>query len=136
MAQKVEIDINQPLNPGDIVELHFKTIGMTWIQAAQIAAIEWFFKISKKPFEILSWEITPEKTSVIFTFKVLRSNPVIITVAVIAAAICAVGVVAWLTLDKAYQIIESPGSTVAFGSLGLIGIAVIAGLIINALSKK
>jgi hypothetical protein len=130
---KIEIDINESLPPGAIVELHFKTLGMAWIQAAQIAAIETWLKYTQSAFEIVKSEV--ENTKVIFTVRVIKTNPVIITVAIIAAAIVAVGAVGWLTLEKAYQIIESPGSTMAFGSIGLIAIAVIAGLIINAVRK-
>lgn len=135
MAEKREIDINEPLKPGDIVELHFKSVGMAWIKAVQITAIEAWINLTQKAFEILSWEI-PADNRVIFTVRVKKTNPVMVTVAVIAASICAVGVVAWLTLDKAYQVIEAPGSTVAFGSVGLTAAAVIVGLIINALRKK
>ena len=110
-TKKVEIDINKSLSPGDIVELHFKTVGMTWIQATQIASIEWWFKLTKPPFEILEWSI-PEDNKVIFTIRVKKTNPFPITVVVIAAAICAVGVIAWLTLDKAYQVLETPGGQI------------------------
>lgn len=115
--EKIEIDINKPLNPGDIVELHFKTTGMFWMTAAQIALIERRLG-SRKDFCLLSHSL-PAGNTVIFTAQVLKTNPVIVTAAVIGAAIIGAGVVAWLTLDKVYQIIESPAGKALVGGTAL-----------------
>jgi len=55
-----------------------------------------------------------------------------VTAAVIGAAIIGAGVVAWLTLDKVYQIVESPvgkvavgGAAVSFAALAVIAILVL-----------
>lgn len=130
--QKIEIDLNKPLNAGDIVELHFKSLGLAFVQTAQIAIIKQVLS-GNEFFEIVS--ARPEASEVVFTCRVKKTNPVVVTVLVIAAAIAGVGAIAWLTLDKAYQLVESPGSGIAFGSLGLIAVAVLAGLLLNVWRK-
>ena len=124
--EKIEIDINKPLNPGDVIEMHFKTTGMVWPTAAQIALIEYRFE-KRKDFRILSHSL-PTGKEVFFTIQVQQTNPVIVTAAVVGAAIIGAGVVAWLTLDKVYQIIETPaGKTVIGGTaLFLPALAIIA----------
>jgi len=113
--EKIEIDKNKPLNPGDIIELHFRSPGMVWIAAAQIALIEWRLE-KREDFRMLSHSL-PAGNRVIFTIKILKTNPAVVTAAVIGAAIIGAGVVAWLTLDKVYQIIEAPaGKTMIAGT--------------------
>ncbi len=113
--EKIEINPNKQLRPGDVIELHFNTTSMVWITATQIALIEWQLE-KRKDFQLLSHSL-PEGNKVIFTAKVLKTNPVIVTAAVIGAAIIGAGIVAWLTLDKIYQIVESPaGKTVIAGT--------------------
>lgn len=127
--EKIEIDINKPLNPGDVIELHFIITGMFWITAAQIALIEYRLE-KRKDFRIISHSL-PSGNKVIFTARVLKTNPVVVTAAVIGAVIIGAGVVAWLTLDKIYQLIESPAGKVAVGATALFipALAIIAILI-------
>lgn len=114
--EKTEIDINKPLSPGDIIEMHFKTTGMVWLTATQIALIE--YRVEKrKDFCILSHSL-PANNRVIFTVRVLKTNPVLVTAAVIGAIIIGTLAVAWLTLDKVEQVTESPtGKVLAGGAL-------------------
>lgn len=65
---KVEIDKNQALQSGDELELHFRTIGPTWIKAAQIAFIEWRLR-NRTDFGIMSYDLT-QKSKVIFRVRV------------------------------------------------------------------
>lgn len=130
---KIEIDKNKPLNPGDVIELHFKSFGMAWLKAAQIAMIDWMLK-GRPEFEILSWQI-PTNTTVIFECRVKKTNPVVVTAAVIAAAIVAVGVVAWLTLDKVYQIMETPAGKIGVAGTG-VGLAAAGIIALLALLPK
>jgi len=127
--EKIEIDKNKPLNPGDVIEMHFKTIGMVWVTAAQIALIEWRLA-DRKDFRILSYSL-PSGDRVIFEVQALKTNPVIVTASVIAAAIIACGVVAWLMLDKVYQIIEAPAGKALIGGTALFlpALAIIAILV-------
>src|SRR4030042_6670476 len=119
-------DFNQPLEVGDKVELHFLTTGMFWLQATQIALIDWQLK-GHPHFEILSWSIS-EPNVVIFTVKVKKPNPVIVTIAVIAAAIVAAGIVFKLTLDSAYKLVNAPVE-----ALKEPGVQAIAGIVALAL---
>lgn len=124
--EKIEIDKNKPLEPGDVIELHFSTLGMIWIKATQIALIDYRLA-GRKDFRILSWSLLGANT-VIFTVRIEKTNPVIVTAAVIGAAIIGAGIVAWLTLDKVLQITESPTGKVLAG--GAIVAAVLALLVL------
>ena len=138
--EKIEIDINKPLNPGDVIEMHFKTTGMTWPTAAQIAIIEWRLE-NRKDFRILGHSL-PVGNNVFFTIQITKPSAdqvpqvyeagVGVTAAIIGAAIIGAGVIAWLTLDKIYQIIESPagkavvgGTALSFAALAFIAILVL-----------
>ena len=66
---KIEIGYNTELYAGDVVEFHFKTWGMVWIQAAQIALIEKRLRDDPR-FEILNTEVV-NKSKVIVTLVVL-----------------------------------------------------------------
>ena len=129
-----EIDINKTLSPGDMIELHFNSVGLTWVRAAQIAAIEYQLA-NEEHWEIIRSNLIGHK-SVIFTVRVKSINPVIVTAAVIAAAIMGVGFVAWLTLDKVYQIVESPGGEIATVGLGALGIAAVIFVLLTVIGKK
>lgn len=115
--KKIEIDKNKPLNPGDIIEMQFKTTSMVWLTATQIALIEWRIE-KRKDFRILSHSL-PANNRVNFVIEVLKTNPVILTAAVIGGVIIGAGVVAWLTLDKVYQIIEAPAGKALIGGTAL-----------------
>lgn len=125
IMEKIEIDKDKPLNPGDRIEMYFRSTSMVWIKAAQIALIEYRLA-GRKDFQILSWSLAGPNT-VIFTVRINKTNPVIVTAAIIGVAIIGAGVVAWLTLDKVLQIIESPTSKVMAG--GAI-VAAIVGLLV------
>ena len=111
--QRIEIDKDKPLNPGDRIEMHFNSVGMVWIKATQIALIELRLK-GKPEFEILYSSI-PTKSTVVFGVEIKKTNPVVVTAAVIAGAIVAAGLMTWLTLDKVYQLIESPAGKAIVG---------------------
>jgi len=142
--QRIEIDKDKVLLPGDRIELHFKTTSMLWVTAAQIALIEW--RIGKRDdWEILSNSL-PANNRVIFTILVkdsAKTSPVLqtagigVTAAVIAAAIVAVGVISWLTLDKVLQIMETPEGKIAVAGTGVgIAAAGIGLLLLLLLPKK
>lgn len=138
--EKIEIDKNKQLNPGDIIEMHFFTSGMSWLTATQIAILEWRLE-NRKDFRVLNHSL-PAGNMVFFTIQVTEPPAdqvpkvykagVGITAAIIGAAIIGAGVVAWLTLDKIYQIMESPaGKAVVTGTaLFMPALAVVAILIL------
>lgn len=113
--EKIEISKDKQLFPGDVIEMHFFTTGMTWPTAAQIAIIEWRLE-KRKDFRILSHSL-PVGNSLFFTIQITEppadqvpqvyAAGIGITAAIIGAAIIGAGVVAWLTLDKVYQIMET-----------------------------
>ena len=139
--EKIEIDKNKPLNPGDIIEMHFVTTGMTWLTATQIALIEWKLE-KRKDFRILSHSL-PAGNRVFFTI-LIEQQPedvpqvyeagALITAVTIAKIIGAVSVVGlfYLSLDKIYQIMESPfgkavvgGTALSFAALAVIAILIL-----------
>jgi len=131
--EKVEIDRHKELLPGDRVELHFTSLSMVWITAAQISIID--YKLStRKDFRILSWQ-TPANNQVVFTVEVLKTNPLLVTAAIIGGLIIGAGILAWLTLDKVYQIMEAPVGKVAVAGLGTMSIAAGVAIIMALLSK-
>lgn len=121
---KVKItDYNEPLEPGDIIELHFMATGLFWITAAQIAIIEYKLD-SDKRFQIRNWTIF-EPNEVVFKVEVLKTNPELVTVAVIAAAIIGVGIVFKLTLDSAYKLVNVPAEALQQPAMQAIAIGII-----------
>jgi len=122
--QRVEIDKNKVLIPGDRIEMHFKTSGLVWLQAAQIALIE--ERVKNRPgWQIIS-NTLPANNRVIFTIEIIEpSEPglqtagVGVTAAIIGTVIVAAGVVSWLTLDKVEQIMESPAGQIAVAGSGV-----------------
>jgi hypothetical protein len=142
--ERVEISDTKALNPGDRIEMHFKTSGMVWLQSTHIALIEYRLA-GRKDFEIISNSL-PEKNRVIFTIEIkqppkeepgLQRASVGLTAGIIAASIIAVGIVAWLTLDKVYQIQESPVGKIAVAGTGVgIAAAGIAAVLLLLLPRK
>lgn len=135
MLERVEINKSKPLKPGDLIELEYKTVGKLWIPAIQIAMVEWKFT-RRKDWAILSTSL-PEAGRI--TFRVLIKNKypdepelqragIGVTAIMISAAICAVGLVTWLSLDKVYQLVEkmdSPSGKIAMAGIGSVGIALL-----------
>ena len=146
MYERVEINKSKPLNPGDIIELEFKTAGKTWIPSIQIAMIEW--KLARRD----DWAILSNSLPVAgrITFKVLIKNKypdepelqragVGVTAIMIGSAIVAVGLVSWLTLDKVYQLVEkmdTPAGKVAMAGIGSVGIAILIYVITQYIKFK
>jgi len=132
--QKVEISPNKRLEPGDLIEMHFTTIGGTWVKASHIALIE--YRLSgRSDFEIVS-SGNPDDRSLYFEILIKKTNPVIVTAAIISAVIIGAGVIAWLTLDKVYQIMESPAGKIFAGGFGTLAAAVAVVIILGLFSKK
>lgn len=107
----IAIDKDRELNPGDVVLLHFKTPGATWIKATECAMIESALQ-KRSEFKITSidyWQ--PGK--VIFEVKVLETNPVIVTVAFIVSAVLgATGIflaAGWM-FEKAELVFKAPAA--------------------------
>ena len=120
--EKIEIDKDKELQPGDMIEMHFKTVGMVWLKAAQIAMIEWRMK-DREEFTILSHS-QPNKNTIIFTIRINKTNPIVTTALYIAGAITLAGIV-WLTLVKVYQFLQSSALEIFMGAIGAVVMAIV-----------
>lgn len=140
--EKILIDKNKQLNPGDVIEMHFKTAGMALLTAAQIALIEWKLE-KRKDFRILSHSL-PIGNMVIFTILITEpapgEAPQVYQASVVASAFAIAKIIAgvtiaglfYLSLVKVYQIMESPAGKVAVTGTALFlpALAVVAILIL------
>ena len=155
---KTLIDKNQPLNPGDRVELHLVSSGMAWIKAVQIALLDQKLA-GRKDWDVLSFETPVDRpTLLIIRIEVLDGQRpegeaslrtaglgTVITCASMAAFIITCGIVYNLTLKDTFltwsrtieKVVESPAGKVAVAGTG-IGLAAvgIAALILFVLPKK
>ncbi len=107
----IEIDKDRELSPGDVVLMHFKAPGATWIKATESAMIESALQ-KRNEFKIVSidyWQ--PGK--VIFEVEVLKTNPVIITSMYIASAVLgatAIFLAAGWMFEKAELVLKAPAA--------------------------
>lgn len=143
---RTEIDRNEPLNPGDVIEMHFKAFGPHWIylRASELALLEWRLRLKNPDYELLSWQ--DEGDTLILTFRIKEiesSGPQIQragigTTAVLAAMVIGGGLFTWLSLDKIYKITDSPAGKVALVGTGSLGIAalVVAVLLLLRYSQE
>ena len=127
--ETIEIDKDRPLNPGDVVFLHFMTPGGTWIKAAECAMVESALE-RRNDFMITSIDyMQPGK--VIIEVEVLKTNPAFVTVAIIVGSMLTIVLLAagWM-FDKAELVVQAP-ATKAIS----IGVLIIAGIIILSVLK-
>ena len=129
--EKIEIDKDRELNPGDVVFLHFKAPGATWLKATECAMIESALE-RRSEFTIIGidyWQ--PEK--VIFKVEVQETNPVIVTAAYIAGAVLAVTIpflaAGWF-FEKAELALKAPAAKAIS-----IGVLIIAGIVLLSVLK-
>ena len=132
--QKIEINKNKPLQPGDLIEMHFKTIGGTWLRYSHIALIEYNLE-GRKDFKIVSSSL-PDDHTMVLEIRIKKTNPVILTPIIIGAIIIGIGIVAWLSLSKVYQIMESPAGQVGIAGFGIMAAVAAIAILIVLLSKK
>jgi len=121
-----EVDKDQALNPGDVVFLYFKAPGPAWMKAIECAMVESSVE-NNRAFEIVSvdyWQ--PQR--VIYEVEILQTNPVLVTVGFIVAAILATAGLAlaagWM-FEKAELVAKTPAAKIGVGAL-----AVSAGLLV------
>jgi len=143
--QRIEIDKDKPLNPGDVIELEYRCTGLVWITAAQVAMIEWKLK-GRTDWEIISNSL-PENNRITFTVLIKPKNaqePVLqragtVSAVAISAAIVATSVMMYLTLVKVSQVfkevVESPEGKIAVAGMGAAGIAILI-IALLMLTKK
>lgn len=122
LMTKIEIDKDRILNPGDVVELHYSTPGGKWMKAAEAAIVEYALE-RREDFMINSIDyLQPGK--IIIEVKVLKSNPLVVTVALIIAVIAIPAMaLGWMFL-KAYLLAQTVAGGISMVSLGVIGVIV------------
>lgn len=129
--EKIEIDKDRELNPGDVVFLHFKAPGATWLKATECAMIE---SSLERKTEFRIWSIDYwQPGKVIFEVEVLETNPLIVTAAYIAGAVLAITIpflaAGWM-FEKAELAVKTPA-----GKAISIGVLIIAGLLLFSFFK-
>lgn len=131
---RTEIDVNEQLFPGDEIEMHFKVYGPSWtyLRAAELAILINRLEQKNPDWELTAWDSTTYTDRLVLTFRILKSNPVVVTAAIIAAIVIGGGLFAWLALDKVYKIATTPAAQVAMVGTGALGItfAVIVGYLV------
>jgi len=128
-----EISKDEPLFPGDVIEMHFKAFGPNWIylRAAELALLQYRLEQKNPDWELTSWQAPGDK--LILTFKILEpreptpqvQQAAIGTGAVIAVIVIGGGLFAWLSLDKIYRISSSPAGQVALAGSSLIVVGIV-----------
>ena len=120
---RTEIDLNEQLFPGDEIEMHFKVFGPSWtyLRAAELAMLIYRLEQKRPEWELTAWDSTTYTDRLVLSFRVLKSNPVVVTAALIAAIVIGGGLFAWLALDKVYKIATTPAAQVAMLGTGAIG---------------
>lgn len=129
---RTEIGLNEQLFPGEEIEMHFKVFGPSWtyLRAAELAMLIHRLEQKNPDWELTAWDSTTYTDRLILTFRILKSNPVVVTAAIIAAIVIGGGLFAWLALDKVYKISSTPAGQVAIAapSLILVGIVCLVSL--------
>ncbi|KKN29778.1 hypothetical protein LCGC14_0840760 [marine sediment metagenome] len=129
---RTEIDKDEPLFPGDEIEMHFKAFGPAWVylRASELAILKWQLSEKHPDYRLMAWQDVGDE--LILTFRILEpavSEPqvyqagIITTAAVIGAVVIGAGLFAWLSLDKIYKITDSPAGKLALAGTGSLGVA-------------
>lgn len=137
-----EISKDEPLFPGDVIEMHFKAYGPNWIylRAAELTILQYRMEKKNPDYELVKWQAPGDK--LILTFKILEpreptpqvQQAAIGTAAVIAVIVIGGGLFAWLSLDKIYRISRSPAGQIALagtGALGLVFVVLVGYLVLS-----
>lgn len=132
---RTEIDKDEPLFPGDEIEMQFKAYGPAWLylRASELAILKWQLSEKHPGWKLIAWDSTTDPDKLILTFRILESPEFAPQVqqagigmaAVIAVIVIGGGLFTWLSLDKIYKITESPAGKVALAGTGSLGIAAV-----------
>ena len=139
---RTEIDKDEPLYPGDVIEMQFKAYGPNWVylRAAELALIKWRLEQSNPDYDLISWQAPGDKLILTFRIKEPREptpqvqQAGIGTAAVIAVIVIGGGLFAWLSLDKIYKISSSPAGQMALagtGALGMVFVVIVGYLVLS-----
>ena len=130
---KTEIDKDEPLQPGDVIEMYFKVFGgWLYLRAAELAVLKWQLGKKNPDWKMTAWDSTTYPDMLVLTFEILepvvtempvQQAGIITTAAVIGAVVIGAGLFAWLSLDKIYKITDSPAGKIALAGTGSLGVA-------------
>lgn len=131
---KIEITKDAILQPGDMIEMHYKVIGPVWLKAVQIAVIE--SNLEKDPrFDLRTiWFEGENDRTLVMRIVITPPRPgeepkiqeagVPVTAIVIAIGAAAAAIFIWLSLGKIYKIVETPAGAVMGAGFGIAAAAV------------
>jgi hypothetical protein len=112
-----EIQNNDEIKQGDRLRFTYKSMGMTWLNAAQLSIIE--TRLKNKGFRIIDEENTDKQIIVECTFEPSQSGEpqmqqasIVSGAVIIAAATAVAGLVLWLLIDKIEKWTEVTGQTI------------------------
>jgi len=127
---RTEINKDEPLYPGDVIEMHFKAFGPDWVylRAAELALLQWRMEKKNPDYDLIGWSVPGDK--IIMKFRILEpreptqemQQASIGTAAVIAVIVIGGGLFAWLALDKVYKISQAPAVQVALAGGGAVSL--------------
>jgi len=130
---RTEIDKDEPLQAGDVIEMHFKAFGgWIYLRAAELAILKWQLTRKNPNWEMTGWDSSTHPDKLVLIFRILQpvvTEPqiqkagVVTTGAVIAVIVIGAGLFAWLSLDTIYKITDSPAGKIALAGTGSLGIA-------------
>ncbi len=72
---KTEIDKDEPLFPGDEIEMHFKAFGPAWVylRAAELAVLKWRLSEKHPDYKLIAWDSVTYPDKLVLTFRILDS---------------------------------------------------------------
>lgn len=112
-----EIQSTDEVKQGDRLRFTYTTVGMTYIQAAQLAIVE--ARLRSKGFNVINEETTDKKIIVECTFEpAISTEPqmqqagIVSGAVIIAAATAVAGLVLWLLIDKIEKWTTVTGTTI------------------------
>ena len=130
---KTEIPKDEPLYPGDRIQLTFKAFGPAWVylRATELAILKWQLSEKNPDWELTGWDSTTYPDKLVLEFLILDPSDVapqvqkasVITPLIIAGAVLGTAAILWLSLDKVEKITDSPAGKVALAGAGSLGIA-------------
>lgn len=141
---KTEISKDDPLFPGDKIEMRFKFLGPNWVylHAAELALIEWKLRQAHPYWQMTSWDSTSDPGRLILEFEIKGPPPEeipqvtqasVVNGVIIAATVIGGGLFMWLSLEAVYKFTDSPAGKIALAGTGSAGIAVLVIAVILAL---
>jgi len=131
---KTKILKDEPLLPGDRIELHFKFLGPNWryLHATELALLEYKLKKKHPLWKMRSWDAVSTPDKLVLEYEITEPDPEttpqiqkagFVTGSIIALTVIGGGVFLWLSLEAIYKITDSPAGQVALAGTGAAGFA-------------